>query len=293
MEVSIIKVDVAMECRGSFFMFNSNEDVDNLKSQIQDKYLPQYGYYPVAGDKKDDEDCLAAASAESAGYKPVSVSKGDNMRTSCAQFHIKRFLPGQSKSLSKHIKIKVYQKHVDVMQKEITGFTFGNNFAKLLAVGTKLDKAFVKNSVDCWDEGMTRVEFSHYFPRDFPYFSAIDLKEPSNNQKWISHLDEMTKAFVKQVLNHDSIATRMCHSHPVFDLLDGVARLSKNICVIDTDRVWLILSENGALKNSQQSYTAMHQKIVIGTGKVTHQNNALLLMLKRHASIGAFITLYS
>lgn len=78
------------------------------------------------------------------------------------------------------------------------------------------------------------------------------------NQKYVQQFDGIIRDLIRKVLNHDSISSRMCHHHPVDEILEGIANLKKNLCIIDEDRIWLILSENGAIKESQQTYTGHH-----------------------------------
>lgn len=56
MQVTIIKLDIAIESRGSFFMFQPQEDMDLLRNIIQDNLLPAYQYYPVGREKGEEED---------------------------------------------------------------------------------------------------------------------------------------------------------------------------------------------------------------------------------------------
>ena len=154
---------------------------------IATKFLPLYemSVSNLIQDQFDAETREQYQKLDTESMVPVSFSRGDNLRTTCLQFIIKKFKAEQFKQTSTFMKFKVYQKHIDLMQKQVTGQQFGSNFKKLLSIGNKPDPSFYKYLKDTWNDGGSRLEFTYYFNEDQEYQSIIDVNNPDNNEKWI------------------------------------------------------------------------------------------------------------
>ena len=100
----------------------------------------------------------------------------------------------------------------------------------------------------------------------------------------------MLENFNSQILNNKDVASKLYSSVHVGDLIEKVAHLKKNLCVINDKKVWLILADNNPVKSSRSSFMSSLRIIDMAKGKTKSSINALEEFLKKNASINAEIS---
>ena len=100
----------------------------------------------------------------------------------------------------------------------------------------------------------------------------------------------MLKNFNSQILNDEDVASKLYHSVRVSDLIEKVAHLKKNLCVINDRKIWLIFADNNPIKSSRSSFMSSLRIIDMAKGKTKSSISALEEFLKKNASINAEIS---
>ena len=100
----------------------------------------------------------------------------------------------------------------------------------------------------------------------------------------------MLENFNSQILNNKDVACKLYSSVHVGSLIEKVAHLNKNLCIINDRKVWLILADNNPVKNSRSSFMSSLRVIDMAKGKTKSSINALEEFLKKNASINAEIS---
>ena len=85
----------------------------------------------------------------------------------------------------------------------------------------------------------------------------------------------MLENFNCQILNNKDVAFKLYSSVHVGDLIEKVAHLNKNLCIINERKVWLILADNNPVKNSRSSFMSSLRIIDMAKGKTKSSINAL------------------
>lgn len=132
---------------------------------------------------------------------------------------------------------------------------------------------------------MSRIEFSLYLTKFYMFEQAIE-----NKDIFVESHKRMLNDFNDRVLNSQEIASKLYRSVPVKDLIEKVAHLKKNLCVINDRKVWLILSDNDPVKSSRSSFMSSLKAIDMAKGKTKSSINALNEYLKKNGSIDAEIS---
>ena len=155
----------------------------------------------------------------------------------------------------------------------------------MVSVGRGFEKELHNQMQECWKDSMSRIEFSLYFTKFYTFEQAID-----NKDKFIESHQRMLKDFNDRVLNNQEVASKLYRSVPVKDLIEKVAHLKKNLCIINDRKVWLILTDNDPVKSSRSSFMSSLKAIDMAKGKTKSSINALDEYLKKNASIDAEIS---
>ena len=85
----------------------------------------------------------------------------------------------------------------------------------------------------------------------------------------------MLENFNCQILNNKDVAFKLYSSVHVGDLIEKVAHLNKNLCIINERKVWLILADNNPVKNLRSSFMSSLRIIDMAKGKTKSSINAL------------------
>ena len=93
---------------------------------------------------------------------------------------------GENNESEKFFKFKIYSKSLDLVQKEITGYTVGCSLHKLLLTPKNQDPNYSKMLVKSWNDSMSKMELTMHFNSTmkfvdvFPYQYTYNFDECGN-----------------------------------------------------------------------------------------------------------------